>query len=315
VAGMPYESLGFREIVQNCTSWPEWTYFSTIVQHQNLAQDFELALDRISYKVGAQGAQDTLADLTLVSTPKGGDKLEVTLSFIDDGSISKEFVQNALDSMCSLAQNLVRSPTSSILDVVSKSAISVSLTQHQRNPQPMISSPSSRPALDSLLRGASKKEVTDLADTLARGWRLVLPTAKNRQFILNLDSSFYESGGDLISLASLTAILEEQGWDLKLEDLISRPTMGEQVSMLWKLKTKKGAGSGASSSDTLNNSTHSAGSAAAERDGNDAVVGEGEKKKGVWWKKGLGVLKGKGRRKGKKDVGRVVAMTTASVAA
>ncbi|KAL8671206.1 MAG: hypothetical protein Q9224_007631, partial [Gallowayella concinna] len=204
VAGMPYESLGFREIIQNCTSWPEWTYFSSIVQHQNLAQDTELALDRISYKFGAIGSQDTLADLTLLSTPKGGDDMEITLGFVDDGSISKTFVQHTLDSLCSLAQNLVKSPTSSILDIVSNSAISVSLTQHQRNPQqPIISS--TRPTLDSLLRGASKREVSDLADTLARAWRLVLPTAKQRSFILNLDSSFYESGGDLISLASLTA--------------------------------------------------------------------------------------------------------------
>ncbi|KAL8819210.1 MAG: hypothetical protein Q9223_002309 [Gallowayella weberi] len=157
VAGMPYESLGFREIIQNCTSWPEWTYFSSIVQHQNLAQDAELALDRISYKVAAIGSQDTLADLTLVSTPKGGDKIEVHLGFVDDGSISKTFVQHTLDSMCSLAQNLVKSPTSSIMDIVSNSAISVSLTQHQRNPQQPLTS-STRPTLDALLRGASKRE-------------------------------------------------------------------------------------------------------------------------------------------------------------
>ncbi|KAL8810577.1 MAG: hypothetical protein Q9200_002464, partial [Gallowayella weberi] len=249
VAGMPYESLGFREIIQNCTSWPEWTYFSSIVQHQNLAQDAELALDRISYKVAAIGSQDTLADLTLVSTPKGGDKIEVHLGFVDDGSISKTFVQHTLESMCSLAQNLVKSPTSSIMDIVSNSAISVSLTQHQRNPQQPLTS-STRPTLDALLRGASKREVSDLADTLARAWRLVLPAAKQRSFILNLDSSFYESGGDLISLASLTAWLGEEGWEIRIEDLIQRPTMGEQVAMLWKMKGRSGCGGAASSSET-----------------------------------------------------------------
>ncbi|KAL8732958.1 MAG: hypothetical protein Q9166_002356 [cf. Caloplaca sp. 2 TL-2023] len=304
VAGMPYESLGFREIVQNCTAWAEWTYFSTIVQHQNLAQDFELALDRISYKVGAQGMQDTLADLTLVSTPKGGDKLEIALGFVDDGSISKKFVQNALDSMCSLAQNLVRSPTSSIVDIISNSAISVSLTQYQRNPPPrnMATSPT-RATLESLLRGASKREISDLADMLARAWRLVLPTAKQRQFILNLDSSFYESGGDLISLASLMAWLEEQGWRVRLEDLIQRPTMGEQVAMLWKLKVKREGESGGSSSDTVNS-----GSGAIGQDTNAGNPGRGEearKKIGLWKRvKGMGAIgkfgkKGKGKGKGK----------------
>ncbi|KAL8774137.1 MAG: hypothetical protein Q9209_001245 [Squamulea sp. 1 TL-2023] len=313
VAGMPYESLGFRDIVQSCTSWPEWTYFSTIVQHQNLAQDFELALDRISYKVGAQGAQDTLADLTLVSTPKGGDKLEIALGFVDDGSISKQFVQNALDSMCSLAQNLVRSPTSSIVDVISNSAISVSLTQHQRNPQPAASS--TRPTLDSLLHGASKKEITDLADALARAWRLVLPTTKQRQFILNLDSSFYESGGDLISLGSLTAVLGDQGWEVKLEDLISRPTMGEQVAMLYKLQQKKGGESGATSSDTLNHSATGVDGNAGPTGGSGVQGGEVEKKGGLWKRfRGVGVVRRLGGKKGKEDVGRTVVGTTGAVA-
>ena len=327
VAGMPYESLGFREIVQNCTAWPEWTYFSTIVQHQNLAHDFELALDRISYRVGSQGAQDTLADLTLVSTPKGDDKIEVTLGFINSSTLTTQFVQNALSSTCTLAQNLVRNPTHSITDIVSQSNISTSL---QRHPVPIsTSTATTKPSLDTLLRGASKKQVTDLADTLARNWRLVLPAAKQRHFTLTLDSSFYESGGDLISFASLSAILSEQGWDIPLEDLISRPTMGEQVGMLWKLDTNKkvgGSGGSGSSSDSLNNSTRST-EATSTGSGTGTGIGEGgensvavdvvheEKKKEGWWRKGFKAMKGRGGHgKGKKDMGRTVAKTTATVA-
>ncbi|KAI4152398.1 MAG: hypothetical protein L6R39_001827, partial [Caloplaca ligustica] len=130
VAGMPYESLGFREIIQSCTNWPEWTYYSTIVQHQNLAQDYlasdsaDFSLDRISYKIGAQGAQETLADLTLVSYPKGNSEVEVALGFVDDGSIGKTFAQHALDCCCTLAANLVRAPTSSLMDIISTSSVS-----------------------------------------------------------------------------------------------------------------------------------------------------------------------------------------------
>ncbi|KAL8941315.1 MAG: hypothetical protein Q9211_001867 [Gyalolechia sp. 1 TL-2023] len=204
VAGMPYECLGFRDIIQNCTSWPEWTYFSTIVQHQNLATESELGLDRISYKFGAQGTQENLADLSLVSYPKGNGKLEIALGFVDDGIMTQTFVQHALDSCASLAQNLVRHPTSSLLDVVAHSSISVALTQYQRLPPAAAhihgnnnpTGPS--PELESLLRGSARRDITDLADTLARAWRLVLPPTPKKNFILNLESSFYESGGDLI---------------------------------------------------------------------------------------------------------------------
>jgi hypothetical protein len=33
---MPFESLGFREIIKQCTDWPDWTYFTTSVFHQNV---------------------------------------------------------------------------------------------------------------------------------------------------------------------------------------------------------------------------------------------------------------------------------------
>lgn len=227
VAGMPYESLGFRDIVQNCTSWPEWTYFSTIIQHQNLAQDFELSFDRIAYKVGSQGSQDNLADLYVQSTPLGGEKVEVAIGFLED-VMTRSFVQGVLDSMCALAINLVRAPSVSIMETTA----TVNLTQYQR----LLPASTTRPSLDTLLRGLTKKEITDIADTLARAWRIVLPVTSKRSFILNLDSSFYESGGDLISLASLTAWLENEGWEVKIEELIQRPTMGEQVALMWKMK-------------------------------------------------------------------------------
>ncbi|KAL8692339.1 MAG: hypothetical protein Q9218_002613 [Villophora microphyllina] len=301
VAGMPYESLGFREITQHCTNWPEWTYFSTIVQHQNLAQDFELSFDRISYKVGAQGMQDNLADMYLQSTPHGGEKIEVAIGFLEDGSLTKSFVQGALESMCSLAINLVKNPSVSIMDTINNSAISLSLTQHQR--QPIVAASTTRPSLENLLRGLTKKEITDIADTLARAWRIVLPvTPKQRSFVLNLDSSFYESGGDLISLASLTAWLESEGWEVKLEELIQRPTMGEQVALMWKVKNKTLA-SGASSSETLAGGVGNKMNVAAERDGGKEKEKEGTGKKG-FWKKALRKLGGKKEKKvkGEKEI-------------
>ncbi|KAL8760972.1 MAG: hypothetical protein Q9184_002869 [Pyrenodesmia sp. 2 TL-2023] len=302
VAGMPYESLGFREIVQSCTDWPEWTYFSTIVQHQNLAHDYlghdsDFLLDRISYKIGAQGGQENLADLTLVSYPKPDNQLEVTIGFVDDGIISASFVQHALDSCCSLAANLVRAPTASLMEIISTSTISVALTQYQR--QPIIPSNRSptRPALESLLRGSTKREVTDLADTLARAWRLVLPATQKRSFVLNLDSSFYDSGGDLISLASLMAWLESEGWEVNgLEELIGRPTMGEQVAMLWKQKQIK---SGLSSSETLTETGGVAGAGGEQGTGKEVAEEEKKGKKGLL-RKGMGVFRKIGQRKAAK---------------
>lgn len=244
VASMPYESLGFREIVQHCTDWPEWTYFPTMVQHQNfLAQDAStLTLDRTRYKIGCLGAQDTLADITVVSTPKGADDVEVCMGFVDDGSIVPAFVETALDLLCSLAQTFALNPNLRLPSVIvsNSSGTRMEPLTHQHSDVPKADSP----RLEPMLRGLKKRDVSDLADMLTRAWRMVLPaTAKQHQATtssssssasapLNLYSSFYELGGDLIGLASLTAFLEGEGFDVKLEDMIKRPTLGEQVALL-----------------------------------------------------------------------------------
>lgn len=247
VASMPYESLGFREIVQHCTDWPEWTYFPTMIQHQNLAQDSTLSLDRTKYKVGCLGAQDTLADLTVVSTPKGNDDVEVCMGFIDDGSMVPQFVDTALDLLCSLAQSFAATPglrlpwALAAVPGAPPGSNTKPLT-HQHTDVPKADSP----RLEPMLRGLRKRDVSDLADLLTRAWRMVLPPAKQHPpssaspsssspsaaVVLDLYSSFYELGGDLIGLASLTAFLEGEGFEVRLEDLIKRPTLGEQVALL-----------------------------------------------------------------------------------
>lgn len=243
VASMPFESLGFREIVQHCTDWPEWTYFPTMVQHQNLAQDTStLTLDRTKYKVGCLGAQDTLADITVVSTPKGADIVEVCMGFIDDGSIVPKFVETALDLLCSLAQSFASNPNHRLPSVVPWNSSGDTATKpltHQHSDVLKTESP----RLEPMLRGLKKRDVSDLADLLTRAWRMVLPSAaaakqhsssssSSSSAGLTLYSSFYEMGGDLIGLASLTAFLEGEGFEVRLEDLIKRPTLGEQVAML-----------------------------------------------------------------------------------
>ena len=239
VASMPFESLGFREMVQHCTDWPEWTYFPTMIQHQNLAQDTTtLNLDRTKYKVGCVGAQDTLADITVVSTPKKDDMVEVCMGFIDDGSIVPRFVETALDLLCSLAQSFATN-SSHLLPSASSPSTAKPLT-HQHSDILKAESPH----LEPMLRGLNKRDVTDLADMLTRAWRTVLPTTSTKQpssSALTLYSSFYELGGDLIGLASLTAFLEGEGFDIRIEDMIKRPTLGEQVALLSAAKRNSGS--------------------------------------------------------------------------
>ena len=233
VEGMSYESLGFREIIQRCTDWPEWSYFSSIVQHQNISQEMPLRLDGRQYKLGYLGAGDNLADLNILSTPQEGDLVEIAIGFNDNGTIPTAIVQKALDTTCSFAENLARNPNSTLPAFLNEPNRKP-LAQLHDTIHPTVSTESSpTPNLTDLLRGLKKREVYDMVDILRRAWRIVLPKENTTSSEINLDTSFFSLGGDIIAMAALAAFLNDEGYaSIRLEDLLKRTTMGEQIALL-----------------------------------------------------------------------------------
>lgn len=320
VASMPFESLGFREIVQRCTEWPEWTYFSSTVQHQNIAQDTTFKLDRNKYKVGFLGVQDTLSDLSIVSTPKEGDLVEIALGYQADGPVTPDFVDKALEMICSQARALTSNPNAHIQPITDQ-LITEPMIQEEKSTQKGGSDTTSLP---SMLRKLKKQEVFDVTDTLRRAWKTVLPAQQKRAqqpSAVNIESSFYDLGGDLVSLANLAAFLEAQGYVVRLEDLIERPTIGEQIVMLASQHNFEGVNKpkqGSSGSGDGKEKTNAKEKGEGKKERGDIVGGGGEqqkkeggageqqaeeRKKGFWAKgvKGMakrwGGMKGKGKEK------------------
>ncbi|KAL6714216.1 hypothetical protein ACLMJK_008711 [Lecanora helva] len=231
VEGMSHECLGFREIIHHCTDWPEWSHFSSIVQHQNISQDMPLRLDGRQYKLGFIGQGDNLSDLNILSTPKEDDFVEVAIGFTENGRLPSSVVQKALDLTCSFAENLARNPNSTLPAFI-----------NDPNRKPMESLQESiqpateqfpPPNLADMLRHLKKREVYDMVDILRRAWRIVLPKYNTISSEINLDTSFYSLGGDLIALGALVAFLNDEGYiSIRLEDLVKRTRMGEQIALL-----------------------------------------------------------------------------------
>ena len=233
VASMPHESLGFREIIQHCTDWPEWTYFSSVVQHQNISQEMPLRLDGRQYKIGSFGTGDNLSDFNLLSTPKEGGTVEVILGVRGQSIIPASLVERALDLTCSFAESLARNPG----DTLPSSLNDPNRKGEAQLQDPVTPSEQERPSIPSLaanLRGLRKREDYEIGDILRRSWRAVLP--KERQASsskINPDTTFYSLGGDIIAMGALCACLFDKGYtDIRLDDLVKRSTMGEQIALL-----------------------------------------------------------------------------------
>lgn len=238
VSNMPFESLGFREIIKQCTDWPAWTYFTTSVFHQNVDYEGTIELDNNKYRMGGVGVNDNIADLTMVSRPSGERGLDVTLGYSEKGPVMPSFASKVLDMACEIAQSLVANPSNSLPSASTLRALP---------PQTIddLPRPTDEHFLSAHLKSRSIAELLVHSDILSRSWHQVLPSRTptptvdpeandkpTAQSAFQLDSSFFDLGGDIFNLAQLTWLLEQEGLKVRLEDLIEHPSFLGQMAVL-----------------------------------------------------------------------------------
>lgn len=228
VANMPYEALGFREMARNCTEWPAWTNFTTVVQHQNIDQNKEMQLGDNMYKLGAAGTDEDFADFSVVSTPlEEADMVEIGLSFSLNGAITADFAEKILSMLCENAEAFSASPSTTLpsptelcsLPCQTIDDITTNSDEHFQSTQ---------------LQNLSRAELLVLSDILSRAWRQVLrdENVEGHCENLRLESSFFDLGGDIMGLAQVAWLLEQEGFKIRIEDLIDHPTMLGQMAAL-----------------------------------------------------------------------------------
>ncbi|KAJ5684602.1 uncharacterized protein N7477_000947 [Penicillium maclennaniae] len=238
VSNMPFESLGFREIIKKCTDWPDWTYFTTSVFHQNVDYEGSLELDNNKYRMGGAGVNDNFADLTMVSRPSDERNLSVTLGYSEKGPIHPAFADKVLDMVCEIAQSLVANPSTALPSPNMLSSLpSQTIDDLPRS--------SDEHFLSAHLKSRSIAELLVHSDILSRSWHQALPprpTAPSgdveagdktaNQAVFQLDSSFFDLGGDIFNMAQLTWLLEQEGLKVRLEDLLEHPSFLGQMAVL-----------------------------------------------------------------------------------
>ncbi|KAJ4116109.1 Nonribosomal peptide synthetase 4 [Fusarium equiseti] len=102
VDNIPYESLGFRDIIRNCTDWNDDGImgFSTMVQHQSMVQTDSLSIGDNTYNVGVLASQEDTADFSVVTTPQDSDNTEVCFLYPRGERVGKDFAEQLFDALC-----------------------------------------------------------------------------------------------------------------------------------------------------------------------------------------------------------------------
>ncbi|KAF2030892.1 acetyl-CoA synthetase-like protein [Setomelanomma holmii] len=231
IANMPYESLGFREITRHCTEWPDWTNFSSVLQHdQNITSEKPtLQLGGIEFSLGAAGTQQDFADFSVNSTSRGGHQLDIALTYAPNSTITADYAEHVFEMLCANIKSFVEDPhallpSPSELSSQSSTTINSEQVRKKSEQKAAVALPTDT--------GLSKHEVNTLATTLRSAWQQILHDEHGTGTNIELASDFFQLGGDIMGLAQVASILAEEGFKIRVEDLLDKSVFVEQVGLL-----------------------------------------------------------------------------------
>lgn len=239
ISNMPYESLGFREITRHCTDWPDWTNFSSVLQHDQNIQGEKptMQLGGIEFKVGAVGSQEDFADLSIHSTSRRGNQLDITLTYAPNSTITAEFAQQVFEMLCT---NIITFSEDPHTLLPSPSELSSQSSTTINSEKIRTKSADKQPVSLPTDTGLSRHETNTLATTLRAAWEQILHDEHGSPTAIELGSDFFQLGGDIMGLAQVASILDqEEGFRVKVEDLIDKSMFVEQVGLLAVERTKQ----------------------------------------------------------------------------
>ncbi|KAL6233521.1 hypothetical protein BDW75DRAFT_241920 [Aspergillus navahoensis] len=100
ISRLPHESLGFSDLLRNCTDMPVGTVFTSLLNHLDQASEWTLDLDGGKYSVSVaktEGAGD-VSDVSITSTAGAG-HVEIAMAYLEDG-ITVEVAEKLLTRLC-----------------------------------------------------------------------------------------------------------------------------------------------------------------------------------------------------------------------
>ncbi|KAJ5964403.1 HC-toxin synthetase [Penicillium vulpinum] len=205
-AHMAHESLGTRNIVRSCSPWQPSTRMSSIVQHQNIDQDATVTLDNQKYLVGDFCPAADEADIAIKTTPLDNNQMEVLL-ITSSRSVGESMAATLLDRLCITIQAICDStdPQVAVSQLIHSEAVLPLPSPGVLHEDSAVGRIDDIPSLDA-----------DKLSAIYASWREVLAQP---ELPLDLESDFFAVGGDLVSIALLTAFWQRQGYQVAVEDL------------------------------------------------------------------------------------------------
>jgi amino acid adenylation domain-containing protein len=233
LASIPFETLGFREIVK-VTDWHPSTRYSSVVQHQNIPELKEkILMDGVECEAHAYRAAIDTSDIEILSMTLDG-KLKLEIGYCEE-VISQPEANIWLEVLCRLVAQLSDSLDAKVenIDVAHFDVAKGRESSADSTSVPAATNNSSRKTPGSSV--ASIRHLNKVESKLQSLWHGVLDKGqlKNRWSDILPSTSFFSlPGADLVSACILASRFQQEGYDLTAREVIDNDTLEGQAVLI-----------------------------------------------------------------------------------
>jgi amino acid adenylation domain-containing protein len=219
--GLGYENVGFSKIIRECTDWPRWTRFSSVLQYQNIENSNAIfAENRLNKnsRFGLMTPSPDSADVWIETTPSPDrEMLQVDLNY-SELVMTNSLADELLDELC---QNI--------------EMLAAGIDGHINLPQTPQCFPR-LPIQDAYVNGVNGFH--SMEDEDEEGYSPYEKIVRDSWRSIGLcdvgdDTPFYEVTGNLLPAVELAALFKKQFMiGTSLEELVEKPTIRLQARLL-----------------------------------------------------------------------------------
>ncbi|KAI0515171.1 hypothetical protein F5B22DRAFT_205661 [Xylaria bambusicola] len=235
VASVPYENLQTADVIQNCTAWPSWTRFSTVVHHQRQSERYKLlnfTIGEATCSLDMMGLSHEDSDVFVQTMMAGSKQVEVSVTFCEK-KIQSFFAEEVLRMLCSTIT--VLTTTDFLLDPRMLKGLNDSYT----TPRIPLPAPKRESSVLSPVLAVDPDHARAAHSIIAAAWDVVLG-AQSLQVADIRSVPFYEIWGAHMPAAELARYYTQKvprfpGLEQKVyttEEIIDHPTMMQQYELI-----------------------------------------------------------------------------------
>jgi hypothetical protein len=212
IEAIPFEAVGFSDIVAECTNWPKWTRFSSIIQHQNIDNiDPSTSPEWGNAKMTAFSPHLDYTDIWVITYPEGPN-VRVDLDFSPE-VIPPHVASKLLHHLCGLLDFLSTHTEEPLPEPPAEFQQLPNLPFHYETEAP-----------ETFSTGIESQEHLAVVDDIWNSFGLDKA---------DIDTPFYDLSRDLVpALQISSAFMARFGVQVEVNKIVANATKRQQAQMI-----------------------------------------------------------------------------------